>query len=342
MRLIQLVFLPIILFAVWAFRRFVFKLDITYSFLFPVVLILSYLNSKYTFGTSFFDWFVSNSYYLFFYLIFYFKALNFRILITAMSWFYWTYTLLSYLICISAFRQFFLYVPDNAPPSEAFIPGIQIFIAIAIYRLVKDQGLEKLTLTLNTLAVVFLTGNRATLLSVSLVMISYLSWNFSFRRVLFILLGTVFILIVSSTSLGVETIANLTDTDYPRIRAAVYFFTDYFKDIPDWLFGFGLGSSVSALGRLQNNLREIGIFHSDLGLLGTLFQIGLVGFLFFIRTIYKMPQGEYRVLICLYIFAGFTMHYFLSSISFVFLALILTISKNLDESLPLSFREKSV
>ena len=341
-RLIQLIFLPIILISGWAHSRFIFKRGFTYNLLFPAILILSFLNSQSTFRVSFLDWAVSNSYYLFFYLIFYFQALNFRTLKLAMSWFYWAYTLLSYLICISAFRQFFLYVPDNLPPSEAFIPGIQIFVAISIFRLVNEKGLGNLITTLNTLAVVFLTDNRATIFSVSLVIITYLSWKFSFRKVMFILLGMVFTVIMLSSSLGVETIVNISDNDYPRIRAIVYFFTDYFKDISDWLFGFGLGNSQNSLGRLQNDLREVGIFHSDLGLLGTLFQIGLVGLLFIITTIYSMPQGKYGGLIWIYILAGFTMHYFLSPISFVFLALILTISKNLDESLPLPFRERSV
>lgn len=341
-RLVQLVLLPIVLLSMWRNGNFTFTLSLRYTVLFPLILILTSVNAKVSFGVSHVEWIVSNSYYFFIILVLYFRSVDFNVLKSAISWYYWVYSFFTYFTMSEVFKGEFLYIPDNLPTSEAFIPGIQIFVAIGIYRILQGLRKESMLFVFNTLIVVSMTDNRASIISVSLVIITILSYKVSFRRMLIVLFSILMYIFISSSTMGAEIQSNLTDMDYPRIRSVVYFFSDYYHDLYDWLFGFGLGNSDSSLGRLQDNLRDVGIFHSDLGLLGTLFQIGIVGLLFFLLTINHMAKGQYRTLIWLYMLSGFTMHYFLSSISFVFIALVLTISRNFDESLPIPLQSRSV
>jgi len=265
-----------------------------------------------------------------------------KVLYDAFYKFTWIYVILS--VFINVFpdtKHLFLYydVEFAYRLEGAFFAGIQ-FVLIPLYviieRFIGKQFVSKKDYLLLILSIVtiFFTENRATLFTVLfLIFISYILYSKIniFKKTL--ITGSITLLFVvfifeEINPLIEETIIQLNDFDYPRIRAVLYFINDFSNSNLGYLLGNSFGSKKEYYGQFLDSLKtEKGIYVSDLGLFGTWVYFGVLGLIAILFPVYNMifRNKDFKAfkLLSLNMIVGFTMFLFLPEYTFVFFISIL-------------------
>ena len=199
-----------------------------------------------------------------------------------------------YIVCVfycSFINPDFVYFdPDEKKPfiTEGefihVVPGFHFLIISYIFAL-DDIRKEKLTfkslaILFSILAIIFLVQNRTVLFSAFVIGVFSAMAGRSHKQRLTI--GT---LLVVALCLGVfftwkyidvlitETIDELTDEDYNRVKAFIYFMSG---ENGTMSYFWGNGFISGKVHPLMEQLREEGIYNSDLGLIGFWHQFGLI------------------------------------------------------------------
>ena len=199
-----------------------------------------------------------------------------------------------YIVCVfycSFINPDFVYFdPDSKMPfiTEGefihVVPGFH-FLMIAYIFALDDIRNEKITfksvaILFLILAIIFLVQNRTVMFSAFVIGVFSAMAGRSHKQRLTI--GT---LLVVALCLGVfftwkyidllitETIDELTDEDYNRVKAFIYFTSG---DNGTMSYFWGNGFISGKVHPIMEQLREEGIFNSDLGLIGFWHQFGLI------------------------------------------------------------------
>lgn len=176
----------------------------------------------------------------------------------------------------------------------------------------------------------YIMQNRSTLFVVVLIVVYAAFTNKSKGRILLILL-TVFLSIVfiyntldKWTELYNETITQINDQDYNRVKAFTYFL---FEANTNWItYIIGNGFLSAHITSHMQVLMEMGIYNSDLGFIGYWNQFGIIPIIVFLLYIIKAFQSKkcpfyvkaigFHILIC-----SFTLSYFGSLPSILWFAI---------------------
>ena len=156
---------------------------------------------------------------------------------------------------------FYFYLEDSVSKKSVFYTIVSTFIIYII---------------------LILIGNRTTIFSFVLLSTIYLFKNLKINRVLsFFLISTALIIVLFIASEQFlfwydESLTQINDKDYNRVKALNYFWNDYSKSVWGYLFGNGFASTHSDFGKLFANNMYRGIYQSDIGLIGLWTQFGLL------------------------------------------------------------------
>lgn len=224
--------------------------------------------------------------------------------------------------------SFFYIVPDSDSEFIAdgefihHIPGDQFLMLAYIFAL-NDIRNNKMSpklfaVLIATLGMIFLTQSRTLLFSALVIGIFSAMANRSARQRLTI--GTLVIVTLSVAVLLAwnyvdllitETIDQLTDQDYNRVKAITYFFSVENGTMSCF---WGNGFISGKVHPIMEQLRQEGIFHSDLGLIGFWHQFGLIAVITILTTCIKglspMRSFEVRANALNIILCSFTIAYF--------------------------------
>lgn len=164
-------------------------------------------------------------------------------------------------------------------PGDQFLLPALIF-ALDDYRNKKKNRIRYGLLSLFIFLVIFLIQSRTILMASGMVLVFAALTNKSIgsrmaSEVILVFLGLAFFALASPyiTAMITETTSQLSDPDYNRVKAFMYF-TSGVNGWPSFLWGNGLISGK--VHPLMEQLRNEGIFNSDLGLIGMWNQFGLI------------------------------------------------------------------
>jgi hypothetical protein len=254
--------------------------------------------------------------------------------------FSWIYCTLSILIAlVPSIKPILLFQETELRMEEAFFAGIQ-FILIPLYFIIEKIYNKKLiysheyVLFIISLIAIYLSSNRATLFTILIIIIfsSIFYWKTSVikKGFLMIILFLFFSYVVYEkiNVLFEESIEQLNDKDYPRIKAFYFFTNDFSKSNLGYAFGNGVASSNVSYGQYVDTLKTRDrIYHSDMGLLGTWVYFGIFSLFAILIPIARMIFSSREFLgfkfLGLHIIIGFTMFLFLREYSLVFMISIL-------------------
>jgi len=158
------------------------------------------------------------------------------------------------------------------------------FVILALVFALDDLRIKKtrkcMYLVLFILVLLFLIQNRTALFSTALILILAVLSNRSARTrliaegLMLLLLLTVVVFTMNYIEVMVsETMEQLSDPDYNRIKALMYFIS---PDRPKFTYILGNGFISGEVHPLTFMLQEEGIFHSDMGLIGMWNQFGII------------------------------------------------------------------
>lgn len=175
--------------------------------------------------------------------------------------------------------------------------GFQLVLIPFYYycNMARDKISLKTALTLLAFLIAFLIiQNRSTLfVAVVIAAYSFMSKG-GFAKMVFLFIVVTFMLIgTQSIWLGLveETTAQLTDSDYVRLRSIEYYLFEANKSWMTVLLGHGLLSAYTT--SLMEDLREMGIYNSDVGFIGYWNQFGLIPIAVFILSILKALTSKF-------------------------------------------------
>ena len=183
--------------------------------------------------------------------------------------------------------------------------GIQ-FLPLAYIFALDDLRKEKIGFKNSLMAVfvflvIFMIQNRSILFSCIVLTIFAALANKSARRrlitgsfMLVLLALAVFFMFQYIDKLFTETIEQLSDQDYNRVKAFVYF-TSGENGFLSILLGNGFISGK--VNPIMENLRLDGIYHSDLGLIGFWHQFGLIPVLTILVVCFRALSSMHEFLV---------------------------------------------
>ena len=129
-------------------------------------------------------------------------------------------------------------------------------------------------------ALLFIIQNRTALMSAFFIIILAVFFNRSAKvRLVASVLMLSFFVITAGLAMNYidalieETMEQLDDPDYNRVKAFMYFFS---WDRPKLTYVLGNGFISGNVSPLMSRLQEEGIFHSDMGLIGMWNQFGII------------------------------------------------------------------
>lgn len=141
------------------------------------------------------------------------------------------------------------------------------------------------------IAILFVIRNRSTLFVAMIIVLYMMMTKKTKYRLLFIsifglLVMTFFVYTADIwSSLFEETVTQIDDDNYNRVKAFAYFWNEANKSWITVIFGNGFLSSNAT--SLMADLREVGIVNSDMGLIGFWNQFGIIPIVVFTRCIVK-------------------------------------------------------
>lgn len=321
-----------------------FKITTVFIKLFCLAFIFSTLTAYLDWNQGFLTTFIASRSLLWlsfgFYLIK--SKTTFNEVTAAFSYFTWIYLILSLLIAvIPALKPQLIYLDEAHVHKidETIFYGL-IFTFIPFYisldKLVSKIKITKLELTqfILIIIVIFLSESRASLFTVLILIAIAYSFNSKFnffqKFLIIVLLSSVsvFYVIDKIQPLIDETVEQLSDDTYPRIRGLIYYSTSFSKSNFGYFLGNSIGSSKVSYGQYLDMLKEtFGLYISDLGLFGTWVYFGIPGLIAIfipIINIFKSSSkfGSFKYL-GLHIILGWTYFLFLPQSTFVFFISIL-------------------
>lgn len=200
----------------------------------------------------------------------------FGVLFTIVS-FLATYVYQDWLIPAEGMEYVLQEDPLKSMSGLIFMPTSLVF-ALDDYR--RSRRRKYLYLSIFLYAVVFLVQNRTMILSSSAVVFAAAFFNTKARSRLvssvYLIFFILMVLLVGWDYLSAlmdETMGQLTDEDYNRVKAFNYFISPVNGELA---FVWGNGFISGHVSSLMADLREEGIYNSDLGLIGLWNQFGLL------------------------------------------------------------------
>jgi hypothetical protein len=210
-------------------------------------------------------------------------------LIVALKWFSMLYILIVIFCVISPEISIMLqgYIKGTYDrQTEYNLMGLNLVVFYFYFYLKESVSRKSVFSTVSSTFVIYviliLIGNRTTIFSFVLLSTFYLFKNLKINRVLsFLLISTALTVVLYIASEQFlfwydESLTQINDKDYNRVKALNYFWNDYSKSVWGYLFGNGFASTHSEFGKLFFNNMERGIFQSDLGLFGLWTQFGIL------------------------------------------------------------------
>lgn len=193
-------------------------------------------------------------------------------------------------------------------------------------------GVVRLTYAFVVFFGLMLTGNRSTILAVIVITIGFiLSTNAkkTKSRLSIAAIGVVALMIAYGGLTGIiETIfADLSNTQYNRV-GSFDFFVNHFSVSPyGYILGNGFATMTSRFGVYVNDLKEYGIYQSDLGLIGQWSMFGLISVYAVISILWVIIWDKYASAFAkmqaIHIFVSFLMYLIFESHQVVFIMLFL-------------------
>lgn len=250
------------------------------------------------------------------------------------------YLLLVYLSYISStMEQLFRAPPENMEydKGKIFI-GIEFIVLFFYIEFVKiletqNQKLKDIIFLCIILYAIILTDNRTTIFS--LLIISTLTFIFSKNIKLIykiglsvIIFSTSSILLYDSLSpLFDETINDINEPEYNRIKAFNYFIYEFNKSWYSFFLGNGFASSKNLYGIIIDDLKTNGMYQSDLGLLGQWSMFGLLSIYAVVKNLWVVIKDKtgalFTKLQAIHIIIGFLMFLVLGIQQIVFILIYL-------------------
>ncbi len=210
--------------------------------------------------------------------------------------------------------------PQMVGEDMVFGAGIGLILIPTYYyteRLRNDFNIHNLIVVLLFLISLIILQNRSSLfIALIIITYSFLSTKAKYKvPFLFFSAFISFVVLFFSysllDSLVDETITQLNDEDYNRVKAFNYFLFEANKNPITLIFGNGFLSAYST-SQMQD-LMELGIFNADVGFLGYWNQFGIIPiFAFFYSIIYTLRSKKHT--------------FFVKAVGFHILACSLTIS----------------
>ncbi len=210
-------------------------------------------------------------------------------LIVALKWFSILYVLIVIFCAISQEISIMFqgYVKGTYnTQTEYYLMGLNLVVFYFYFYLKESVSKKSVVFTAVSTLIIYviliLIGNRTTIFSFVILSTFFLFKNLKINRVLsFFLISTALTVVLYIASEQFlfwydESLTQINDKDYNRVKALNYFWNDYSKSVWGYLFGNGFASTHSEFGKLYFNNMERGIFQSDLGLFGLWTQFGIL------------------------------------------------------------------
>ena len=234
------------------------------------------------------------------------------------------------------------------------LPGVEYVVLAFIYavddlrRQVKFSW-PHLALAGLVFLVVFLAQNRTTLLATMVIVILAVFSNRSARKrltaeVIMSVFAILLVLLASGYILGLveETVTQLSDPDYNRVKAFTYF-TSAENGLMSIFWGNGFISGL--VHPIVSQLNQEGIYYSDMGMLGFWYQFGLIPVIVILGYVLKGLSGKHSFVVranALFILVGiFSISYFLRFQYSIWLCIFLYLESN-DEQYEIAVAEAKV
>lgn len=260
-----------------------------------------------------------------------------RVLLETFSTFGWIYIFLSLIVIVNpSLKGKLIYIEaSKLYKIEEYIFVGLVYLLIPLYfnfyRLVSTQNISilKLLQIVLTVYVILRAESRATLFSVLLLILlaSIIYSNGSVAKKFLVvvpLLTLPFLFIGTKVSPFIEeTVEQLSDDEYPRIRGLVFFSSSFSKSNLGYFFGNSVGSKKVEYGRYMTKLKEkYGLYISDLGLFGTWVYFGVISLLAIFSPMLEIlgSSSHFRPikLLVLHMILGWTYFLFFEPLTIVF------------------------
>lgn len=234
------------------------------------------------------------------------------------------------------------------------LPGVEYVVLAFIYAV--DDFRRRVKFSWPHLAfagfvflVVFLVQNRTTLLATMAIVILAVFSNRSARKrltaeVIMSVFAILLVLLASGYILGLveETVTQLSDPDYNRVKAFTYF-TSAENGFMSIFWGNGFISGL--VHPIVSQLNQEGIYYSDMGMLGFWYQFGLFPVIVILGYVLKGLSAKHSFVVranALFILVGiFSISYFLRFQYSIWLCIFLYLESN-DEQYEIAVAEAKV
>lgn len=201
---------------------------------------------------------------------------------------FWLTVCMAGVLFLMSFFPSLFFVPEKyAQPvieEDNFVPGFAVAVIplfFALDNLRQKMSVKDLAIALFCLTFLFFLQNRSSLFPAALIFAVTILLNKGKNRWLVISLGIILgIILVAATAavwnnLIEETISNLGNDDYNRIKAYLYFFSPQAYPSPmSFILGNGFLSAHSSSE--FSDLMDQGIYYSDVGYIGFFNQFGIL------------------------------------------------------------------
>jgi len=222
-------------------------------------------------------------------------------LFVSLKWFTYLYIGLVILCFVSPQVSVIIEGLDKATGNirdEHLLVGLNLVVLYYYWRLSRLQSLK---VNVNRLIVFFiffwfiffLVGNRTTILTVTLLS-CYFLFSLNKGNKILLIIGVGLIVFIVGTLVFerlelwyTEALEQVSDDDYNRNKALIYYLNDYSRSILGYIFGNGFASGRSDFGKLLFSNMDNGIFQSDLGLLGLWTHYGVLIIFLILRVLYS-------------------------------------------------------
>jgi len=206
------------------------------------------------------------------------------------------------------------------------IEGIHFVIMYLYYKIqeyIKEFSWKHFMVALLLLGFIFLYQNRSLIIGAIIIFAYSLIKIRSRHKILIISSISIIVIAAILSTLNIwaslinQTQVELTDLDYNRWKALIYFINDYSPNWFCYIFGNGFPSANSSFGQFMMNNWGNGIYSSDLGMIGMWTDYGVIPLIAIYSVIFKVLKGKIFPLslkfICFHILVVPTIFHFWSN-----------------------------